>query len=114
MLPSGLAIRDHLLPLIRQRGSLQLVGTVRIITWEAEPFRFALRTPFSGLAKEEGPAPSYQHALARQQAKPVLPYGLDVWHGGRKVMSLQWSDTGATELISFRAGEWRTAALAIA
>ena len=112
----ALAIRDHVLPLIRERGALQSIGIVRIVTvvaWEAKPLLFTLRTPFSGGPKE-GPAPSYQHALLRQQAKAVLPYGLDVWHRGRKVMSLEWSGAGESNLIRFMAGEWEAEVLALA
>ena len=71
----ALAIRDHALPLIRKRGSLQRLNDVSIVTWGARALRFALRMPFSSWPKER-PAPSYQHALAGQQAS-ALPCALE-------------------------------------
>jgi hypothetical protein len=107
----ALAIRDHVLPLIRDRGSLQRLNHVSIVTWGARALRFALRTPSSSWPTE-GPAPSYQQAPARQQAS-ALPYALEVWFAGRKVMSLDWSDSGAFRLTRFTAGEWEAKALAL-
>ena len=89
-----------------------MVRIVTVVAWEAKPLLFTLRTPLSDGPKE-GPTPSYQHALVRQQAKAELPYGLDVWHRGRKVMSLRWSDTGEVNLINFKGGEWEAEALAL-
>ena len=107
----ALAIRDHVLPLIRDRGSLQRLNDVSIVTWGARALRFALRTPSSSWPNERT-APPYQQTLTGQQAS-TLPYALDVWFAGRKVMSLEWSDAGAFNLIRFTAGEWEAKALAL-
>ena len=104
-------IRNHVLPLIRARGELQRMpfGTQCITKtrWLCRPsgetvsestlrqadadelLRFSLRTPFSNwLTERDRPGSRYAAARARNAAKPVLGYGLDVWHGN-KVMSLQ-------------------------
>jgi hypothetical protein len=80
----------------------------------ASEYAFSLRTPFSsGLTGRDHPAPRYAAALARQAAKPVLGYGLDVWRGN-KVLSLQWEDNGRAELISMKPGAWEAEVLTIA
>jgi hypothetical protein len=110
----ALAIRDHLLPLIRAHGFVLEAGggSLRIVMWRAGRFRFALRgppiTPWPGTS----PPGSYAAALARQRADPVPPWGLDVWHD-RKVLSLRWDDAGRAEVISFNRGRWEAEALTI-
>ena len=109
----ALAIRDYLLPLIRARGAVQRIGRtgLRMVVWQAAPFTALLRSPFT--ASSPDPAPqSHAAALAMQRAKPVLPWGLDVWHG-RKVLSLQWDDAGRAEVISFNRGPWEDEALSL-
>ena len=110
----ALAIRDHLLPLIRVRGAMEGIGGsgVRTTMWEAGRFAFALRSPFTAWGIKASPPGSYSAAQAKRRADPVLPWGLDVWHG-RKVLSLQWDDTGRAEVISFNRGPWEDEALAL-
>jgi hypothetical protein len=81
----ALAIRDHVLPLLRS-GTAVVMGSTRFVTREAKPFLFAFRGP-----------------LANVLAEPQ-PYCLDVFHRGRKVMSLEWADDGSVRLVSFRPG----------
>ena len=109
----ALAIRDHLLPLIRAHGFMQEAGggSLRMVMWRAGRFRFALRSPFTPWPGTSPPG-SYAAALAKQRADPVLPWGLDVWHD-RKVLSLQWDDAGRVEVISFNRGPWEAEALTI-
>ena len=109
----ALAIRDHLLPLIRQRGTLQVQrDAVRIIALEADPWRFNHWTPFNDLAPEQAASPGYRHALEQQRSHPGLPYGLDVWHG-EKVLRVLWADHGAFAVDSFIRGDWEDQALAL-
>ena len=109
----ALAIRDHLLPLVRERGTLQTQrDCVRLICLRMDPWVFDHWTPFNELSPEEASSPGYRHALARQRATPDLPYGLDVWHGA-KVLSVLWADDGAFEVVSFVRGPWEDEALAL-
>jgi hypothetical protein len=108
----AVAIRDHLLPLIRVQGAMEEIGGLRMVTWKAGRFAFALRSPFTAWGIKASPPGSYSAALAKQRANPVLPWGLDVWHG-RKVLSLQWDDAGRVEVISFTRGPWEDEALAL-
>ncbi len=108
----ALAIRDHLLPLIRVQGAMKEIGGsgLRTVVWEAGGFGFALRSPFTPWP--DAPLFSYNEALAKQRASPVLSWGLDVRHR-RKVLSLQWDDAGRVEVISFTRGPWEDEVLAL-
>ena len=111
----ALAIRDHLLPLIRAQGVMEELGgsgsrMSRMVVWRTGLFAFALRSPFTPWP-DAAPL-SYDAALAKQRASPLMPWGLDVWHQ-RKVLSLQWDDAGRAELINFNRGPWEDEALAL-
>lgn len=109
----ALAIRDHLLPLVRERGALELQrGSIRQVVLEMDPWVLKHWTPFNELSLGEASSPSYRHALERQHTRPDLPYGLDVWHGA-KVLGVLWADDGAFEVVSFVRGLWEDEALAL-
>ena len=110
----ALAIRDHLLPLVRDRGMLECQsGPVRVIALRLGPWLFNHWTPFNELAPEEASSPGYRHALERQHTRPDLPYGLEVWRGGAKVLSVLWADNGSFEVDSFVRGSWEEEALVL-
>lgn len=107
----ALAIRDHLLTVVRARGRLQMQhGPLRLIVFESDPWVVNHWTPFNALSAEEASSPGYRNALARQHMLPDLPYGLDVWHE-EKVFSILWSDEGAHDLAVFVRGAWEEEAL---
>jgi hypothetical protein len=110
----ALAIRDHLVPLIRERGRLELQqGSVRLIVLQTDSWTIEHWTPFSELDAGEASSPGYRHALERQHGRSNLPYGLDVWHDGAKVLSVLWADDGTCEVASFVRGSWEDEALAL-
>src|SRR5689334_9785391 len=81
----ALMIRDHLLPLVRERGALEIQrDVVRMITLRVDAWVIKHWTPFRELSRGEASSPGYRHALERQHTVPDLPYGLNVWHAGRK------------------------------
>ena len=107
----ALAIRDHLLPVVRSRGRLQIQrGALRLIVFETGPWIVNHWTPFNALSPEEASSPGYRHALERQHTRPDLPYGLDVWHG-EKVLSILWSDQDLFAVTTFVRGPWEEEAL---
>jgi hypothetical protein len=107
----ALAIRDYLLPLIRERGALENQrGPVRLIVLETGDWTINHWTPFSDLSPHEASSPGYRHALERQHTRPDLPYGLEVWRGG-KVLSILWADDGAFKIVTFVRGAWEDDAL---
>jgi len=111
----ALAIRDRLLPLVRGRGTLELQrGPVRLVVLRIGPWTVEHWTPFSDLSPDEASSPGYRHALERQRAGPDLPYGLDLWRDGARVLRVLWSDEGASEVVAFVRGPWEDEALALA
>lgn len=113
----ALAIRDHVLPLVRAHGTLEdLEGkdsTLRLLVLERGSWRFTHWTPFNALGLTEASSPGYRHALERQHIRPDLPYGLDIWHEGTKVLSLLWADEGSFKVVELVRGNWEQAALAL-
>jgi hypothetical protein len=107
------AIRDHVLPLIRQHGTLQVQhGAMRLIVWQWGTWTFNHWTPFNDLAPGESSSPAYRHALERQHTRPDLAYGLDIWRGA-KVFSLLWADDASFQVIRFIRGPWEDEVLAL-
>jgi hypothetical protein len=110
----ALAIRDHLLPLVRERGTLEVQrGAVRLIALRTDGWMLEHWTPFNDLSPGEASSPGYRHALQQQHTTPDLPYGLGVWRGGAKVLSVLWADSGAFEVVGFVRGGWEAEALAL-
>jgi hypothetical protein len=110
----AVAIRDHLLPLIQEHGAAQEISgpPVRMMVWKVGNFTFTLHSPANPWQVETPASAAYEQALARQRAKPMPAWGLDVWHGD-KVLSLRWDDPGAFEVVRFIRGPWEDAALAL-
>ena len=109
----ALAIRDHLLPLIRASGVLEVQrDTVRLIELHQTPWTFRHWTPFSALKPGEASSPGYRHAIERQHSRQDLPYGLEVWHGAL-VLRILWSAEGAFEVLHFVRNDWEDEALAL-
>ena len=111
----ALAIRDRLVPLVREHGTLELQrGPVRLVALRTGPWTFEHWTPFCELSPEEASSPGYRHAVERQRTRPDLPYGLDVRHDGARVLGVLWSEDGASEVAAFVRGPWEDEALALA
>jgi hypothetical protein len=111
----ALAIRDHLLPLVREHGTLEVQrGPVRLVVLRTGPWTVEHWTPFAELSPGEASSPGYRHALGRQRAGPDLPYGLDLWRDGARVLGVLWSGDGASEVVAFVRGPWEDEALALA
>jgi len=109
----ALAIRDHLLPLVRQRGELEVQrDLVRVISLKQAAWVIRHWTPFNSLQPEEASSPGYRHAVERQHATLDLPYGLEVWHGVN-VLRVLWADDGRFEIARFIRGPWEDLALAL-
>jgi hypothetical protein len=110
----ALTIRDYLILLIRERGSLELQhDSVRRIVFKTGDWVIEHWTPFNDLSPGEASSPGYRHAVQRQHTVLDLPYGLDVWHAGVKVLSLLWADGGAFKVIGFVRGGWESEALTL-
>jgi hypothetical protein len=110
----ALAIRDHLLPLVRGRGTLEVQrDAVRLMVLRTGEWLLEHWTPFNDLSAADAASPGYRHALAHQHTVPDLPYGLDVWHGEARVLRVLWADGGAFDVVDFVRGGWEAEALAL-
>ena len=110
----ALAIRDHLLLLVRRGGWLEVQrDLVRLVTLEQTPWVVHHWTPFNELEAGEASSPGYRHAVERQHTTPDLPYGLEVWHGGMKVLRVLWAHDGRSAIETFIRGPWEDLALAL-
>ena len=109
----ALAIRDHLLPLVRDGGVLECQrDAMRVISLQLGPWLINHWTPFNDLSPDQASSPGYRHALERQHTRPDLPYGLEVWRGA-KVLSVLWADNGCLEVETFVRGFWEDEVLAL-
>jgi hypothetical protein len=103
----AIAIRDHILPLIRQDGTVDVQrDVVRLTELRVRALVFCSWTPFNQLGREEASSPGYRHAIDRQRSRKALPYGLDIWEGTTRLLRILWSDEGAVEVASFVRGPW--------
>lgn len=112
----ALAIRDHILPLLRQHGTVQVQrDSVRLTELRIGIWAFSHWTPFNELGEHEASSPGYRHALERQRAQQTLAYGLDIWHGEdvTKVFRILWSEAGTIDVVNFVRGAWEAEALAL-
>lgn len=110
----ALAIRDHVLPLVRSLGTLEdQWGGLRRITLSMDPWSFSHWTPFKALSSGEASSPGYRHAIEQQRAGATLEYGLDVRYRGHRVLGLLWSDEGSYAVTVFERGDWETQVLAL-
>ena len=115
-LTRAIAIRNHVLPLVRERGVQERFkigeGFVSAVQWKHAVFTFGLWTPND--MPTRGPV-DYALAVAVQDTvEAALPNGLDVWHAGDgKVLSMEWDQDGKARLISMRSGAWEAEALAL-
>jgi hypothetical protein len=107
-------IRDHILPLLRERGAVQVQSdSVRLTELQMGVWGFRHWTPFNDLGQEEASSPGYRHAVERQRGRQTLPYGLDIWHGAvaAKVLRILWAEDGTIEVVTFVRGQWEEEAL---
>ncbi|MBR0669331.1 hypothetical protein GXW71_33585 [Roseomonas hellenica] len=110
----ALAIRDHLLPLVREGGTLELQrDAIRLLSLRTGAWTVEHWTPFNDLSPEEASSPGYRHAVERQHTRPGLPYGLEVWRAGTKLLCILWADGGKFEVLDFVRGSWEADALAL-
>jgi hypothetical protein len=102
-----IAIRDHVLRLLRQGGAIQVQrDAVRLTELRIGIWIFRLWTPFSELSRDEASSPGYRRALERQRGRKALPYGLDIWYRTTKVLRMLWSDDETMEVMIFVQGPW--------
>jgi hypothetical protein len=103
-------IRDRLIEVLTSRGVWEPLGSVNVLVARIGKLEILHRSPFQKLHLESERT-RYLRALSKGKAN--LPYGLDVWHQGKKVLNLEWDDEGQFEVIAYKPGEWEMLHLAI-
>ena len=101
-LKHALETRDAALTLLRAKGEWMARGDIPFLMLMELGLTLALRTPFQPLPKGTERA-KYMRAL--EGGRTILPYGLEVW-APKKVLDVEWDDTGTVELIGYDPGEW--------
>ncbi|MEJ0017298.1 MAG: hypothetical protein WDN25_12155 [Acetobacteraceae bacterium] len=112
----ALAIRDHILPLLRQRGTMQVQrDAVRLTELRTGVWAFRHWTPFNEIGADEASSPGYRRAVERQRAQAPMPYGFEVWYGTEpdKVLRILWAEDGSIQVASFVRGPWEEEALSL-
>ena len=111
---AGAAGADQGGVLVRDRGTLECQrDAVRLISLQQGAWLLKHWTPFNDLSPEQAASPGYRHALERQRTRPELTYGLEVWRGGAKTLSVLWADDGSFEVDSFVRGSWEDEVLVL-
>ena len=111
-LSDALAIKAASLNILKAKGSRQ-PSKVDGSTWKGDGLTIAIRTPFQRLPETDGRF-IRQAALFGLRYTPNLPYGLDIWETGRgKVLNIEWTHDGRSELVGFKRGGWEQKVLAL-
>ena len=89
------ALRDLALGLVKMQGSWHEAGPARLLIAEQGDLMIAHRTPFQKLRPAS--------AEVKYGAKP---FAVDVWHKEKSVLFVEWDDDGATDVVTYRPGDW--------
>jgi hypothetical protein len=102
----ALELRDLALAALRARGRPARVneGSIQALTFDDDGLSVLHTTPFQRLPHPTGVL-KYLAALHGLDPPENLPYGLDVWRGGKK-LNIEWSDSGQVVVVSYKAGDW--------
>lgn len=112
--PRAIAIRDHVLPLLRQHGTVEVQrDVVRLTELRIRTWVFRFWTPFNELGREEASSPGYRHAIEKQRSKKSLPYGLEISEGPARIFRILWSDDGTVDVAEFVRGQWEDEVLGL-
>lgn len=98
-------LRQLALSALRARGGCWRRNSIgAFLSLDTRTLRMAYRTPFQRLPQPEQQL-KYWAAIDGPKIE-LLPYGLDIWVTGKKVLDIAWSEGGAVELISYGPGDW--------
>jgi hypothetical protein len=96
-------LRDRALDLLKAKGAWHTVGHgERLLGLDLGDLSMLYRTPFQPLPEA---SENVRYMQAMLGGKGNLPYGLDIWHGRKKVMLVEWNE-GEFQVVTYRPGEW--------
>ena len=93
------AARTAAMKLANSSGSWERAGPIKLLTASRGEITVALRT-FEKLPED---------TEANRGPIDTLPYGLDVWFRGEKVLAVEWAEADELEIITYKRGEWEAA-----
>ncbi len=105
-------IRDHILPLIRMKGSVVDISGIKVLMWDAPPWKFIHRTPFSPVSQLKPSDYTEARLLQKRGGKLNLGYSLDIWRG-KKLFNVEWDQPDKLSIVSFMRGDWEDEVLAM-
>ena len=117
----AIQLRDAALRIVQRQGALQPVNIsgLSLLTYRDGKFAIAYRTPFHQVPPRDDPSEReieqygpHTAELLHQQSGRNLPYGLDIWCGG-KVLNIEWADDGAVAVVSYKPGDWESRLMTI-
>jgi hypothetical protein len=76
-------------------------GSIQALTFGDDGLIILHTTPFQRLPQPTGVFIRYLAALHGLDPPENLPYGLDVWRGGKK-LNIEWSDAGQVVVRSYK------------
>jgi len=112
----AIELRDLALPIVARHGAWETVtfasipgARMRLRVYRDSEFTIAYRTPFQRIPKCPMPPATdlsaYDAAALAQHAPRELPYGMDIWSGG-KVLNIGWADDGRVAVHGYTPGGW--------
>jgi hypothetical protein len=96
-----LLLRDMALVVARKRGHREEAGSCTVLVAKKGEFIIVHRMPSSRFVRKLGGAKSDTTGALEPK-----PFSLDVWHGNRKVLLIEWGDHGKPDILSYHRGEW--------
>jgi len=98
-------LKEEALLVLRERGEWKdIKGAGKMLGASVGNLRMVMHTPFSRVPE----LTSQMKYIAATDNKPILPYGMDIW-AEKKVLSIEWNEEGALNVISFKPGDWEMA-----
>jgi hypothetical protein len=92
--------------LLKAKGQWKSIGVhgdrERMLGFDLGDLSMLYRTPFQPLPQA---SEHVRYIRAMLGGRGNLPYGLDIWHNGKKVMLVEW-DEGEFQLVTYKPGEW--------
>jgi hypothetical protein len=71
---------------------------------DLKPYKIFYRTPFQRLPE---PSENVKYYIALTGKIANLPYGLDIWESGGKILLFEWDDKGAYFWATFKVDKVR-------
>ena len=91
----AIALSDLALGLVKKHGSWHQAGPARLLIAEQGDLMIAHRTPFQK-----------RLPVSAEVEYGAKPFAIDVWHKEKSVLFVEWDHDGATDVVSYRPGDW--------